>query len=353
MIIHLKDQFDFKKPPVADFKLSMVNGETTVQTSPDNPEYIEQAYEWDLGDGEVDSTLSVVHEYQENGTYTVSLTTSTCDYEGEHQAYADTTFQLCDHTPEIQSDEVWTCLNNDTLFTAPADAYQWYSGCNPIEGATQSYLEDPVQYTVEDNPWIYVLTTVGGCSELSLGVVALPPFSGYSFELVGDTCTDESVMLSLEHFEDNFNGQETIEWYQDGELLTDFNDSTFLLITSPGTYYGTVVNPLSECPDDVIQSEVYQILCGTVGLDEVNGDNANANDSWMIYPNPSRGTVHFDFRERTNPEEILIYRASGELEKTINAFSGEEINVADLSAGIYYVTFKDSNLKTKKLVIIH
>lgn len=328
------DTWDYTKPPVARMKVTKGAGETEMQMVCSNPYAQIQDYQWDLGDGTTDSIQSLLHTYASNGTYTVQLTVTTCDPYGLHTDVADTTFQLCDHTPTVYNDPGWNCMAFDTLRTQPADAYQWYAGCIPIPNATDSILIGAAQYTADSNGWIAVLTTVNGCAEISGDYSTAPLPMGYYYELLGDTCTTDPVALEVHHYSGVFPGTEIIHWYQNGMLLPAATNEDTLWITEPGTYQGSITDPQFGCPFDTTFSELIHIGC-TVGLHENN--NQLDNQLLRLFPNPAADQITLEFSGEHVHGQIQIHDYTGRMVLEQNAKQTSQINIAALPAGLYFV----------------
>ncbi|MEO0471575.1 MAG: T9SS type A sorting domain-containing protein [Bacteroidota bacterium] len=336
--------WDFKKPPRAEFKISMDWDPLTIGIGAKNPDGLVMDYHWDLGDGNTDSIQSFLHQYANNGTYTIQLSTTTCDINGVHTATADTTFQLCAHTPTVFDESSWTCLVDDTLWTQQYDSYQWYLGCQPIPGEVAPFLANPLQYTTPTNSWISVLATRDGCSEISRGYSAVAPWTGYTFELLGDSCTNDTLVFVLRHQNDPLSGDEVIQWYQNGNLLSFNGDS--LLITEVGTYEGRVVNPLANCPLDTTYSPVVKLNCGLVGFESPDDQLA----FWHIFPNPASSHLRLEFENRISSDQVQIVDAHGQLIMEKNVTSDTSLDVSFLPKGLYLIRLKSKPQTALKFI---
>lgn len=338
--------WDFTKPPEARMKVTKGFGETEMEMVCYNPYDQILDYHWDLGDGNTDSLQSLVHSYANNGTYTVELTVSTCNPYGLHTDVRDTTFQLCDHTPTVYNALGWNCMQFDTLRTQSAEAYQWYAGCVPIANATDSILIDAAQYTTASNGWISVVTTVNGCTEMSLNYSTFPLPMGYYYELFGDTCTSEPVALEVHHYSGVFPGSQIISWYFNGTLLPAMTNEDTLWITEPGSYQGSITDPMFGCPFDTTFSEVFHIDC-TVGLEE-NPERIN-DHLFRLYPNPAS-----DYVSIATHQEDLEVEIFNQLGQNVASYRplGSRIGIENLPIGFYTVLFKQNGklLGTAKLM---
>lgn len=318
--------WDYKQLPQSDFQYSIGPGTNEVIFAQTNFGIV-QSFFWDFGDGNTSEEPSPTHSYASNGTYTVSLTTTNCDPDGLHTSTTDTIIQFCEHTPTIFSSNSWLC-ENDTLWTQPADAYQWFSGGVEIPESGQ-FLVGYQQYNTSG---FSVLATVDGCSELSQVFSANPEWSGYYFDAAmgGDPCAGDTALFTVHHIDGFLSGNEIIRWYRDGGLLVDHNDEDTLFITEGGEYTVHVVNPESDCPVDTTSASV-EFVCENVGIE------SNLNDLSKVYPNPASSGITIEFPARSGQEEILIYSATGVLKKSVYAASPAFIDLTELPAGFYFI----------------
>lgn len=331
--------WDYKQLPQSDFQYSIGPGTNEVNFSPQNMNIV-QTYSWEFGDGNTSELPTPTHSYASNGTYTVTLTTTNCDLDGLHTSITDTLIQFCDHTPTVSAAPDSLLCESDTLWTQPADSYQWYSGGMPIPVTTQ-YLANYQQYLTSG---FSVMTTIDGCAELSTVFVTNPEWSGYYFDsaLGGDPCEGDTALFTVHHIE-GLSGDEIIRWYKDDVLLAAQNDEDTLFITEGGEYTVHVINPESDCPLDTT-SAFSEFICESVGVEihsEVFG---------KVYPNPASSMITVEFTEQIGPEEILIYGSTGRLVRATVSISPARIDVGDLPAGLYFIRLKNHPEAVMKVV---
>jgi len=78
--------------------------------------------------------------------------------------------------------------------------------------------------------------------------------------------------------------------------------------------------------------------------------NANANQDYLIYPNPVGNT--FEIKSPLLPTNIKLFDMSGKLIKEINNYNGNKINIDYLSKGMYLIQiYNNKRIVTKKLII--
>jgi PKD repeat protein len=331
--------WNFKKLPVADFRYQAGSGINEIIFNPMN-QNIQQTYFWDLGDGSTSSLPNPTHSYLTNGTYTVSLTTTTCDLQGFHTETSDTVIQFCSHTPTVFTSHPWLC-NYDTLWTQAANSFQWLCNGIPIP-ETNQYLADYSRYNISG---FSVVSSLNGCAELSELYTETPEWSGYYFDAIGNPCLGTPVPFAVLHTSGSLSGSESIRWFKNDTLLSLMNNEDTLLISNSGKYQCIISNPNSNCPLDTT-SYILEIDCEISGIPERHQESC-----WTIFPNPASEYIALKFTKHSAQESIQIYNVIGGLVKTLNANSAEtNINIADLPAGIYYVRLKNNTQSAVKFI---
>ncbi|HTN46313.1 MAG TPA: PKD domain-containing protein [Flavipsychrobacter sp.] len=330
--------WDFKKPPTSNFSYFVGSGINQVIFSPIT-NGVKQTYLWDFGDGTTSTSVNPTHSYSSNGTYTVSLTTTTCDLQGLHTSFTDTVIQFCSHTPTIYSPLPWLC-GLDTLLTQPADSYQWFVNGVPVP-ETGRYIANYARYGISG---FSVRTTVNGCSELSEVYAKTPEWSGYYFDAIGDPCAGDTVAFAVLHINGFLSGQEKILWFKNDTLLPLMTQSDTLLITTAGKYECKVIDPVSRCPLDTT-SYVVHYNCSPLGTTERPQEL-----SWVLYPNPASQDITLQFKNPPLQEQIEIYSVYGHLIKQVKAQQITKIQIADLSNGLYFIRLKNNDYPPLKFI---
>lgn len=96
-------------------------------------------------------------------------------------------------------------------------------------------------------------------------------------------------------------------------------------------------------------SQAYSLVASST-----NGLGLNSRDfdnSIFIYPNPAQNVLNFDVKNDVILSEVSVNDISGkEIFKSTNVI-GNSVDVSNLSAGVYFITFKsDTNSITKKFI---
>jgi hypothetical protein len=332
--------WDYKRLPISDIQYEMGPGANEVIFQSMNWG-INQTCLWDFGDGEISSSSYAPHSYLTDGTYTVTLTTTTCDLQGLHASFADTLIQFCNHTPTIYTSHPWLC-NNDTLWTQAADSYQWFNNGVPLP-ETNQFLANYYQYNISG---FSVVSAVNGCSELSQTYTETPQWSGYYFDATGfgNPCLGDTVPFTVLHIDGFLSGFENILWYKNDTLLPLMTNEDTLFISGEGIYKCEIINPNSNCPLDTT-FYTLEINCETVGMAD-----RSQNLFWSIFPNPATETITIQFTNGTLSEPIQIYNTLGRITKEIEVQSKMEINIADLPNGLYYIRMKNHSESVLKFI---
>ncbi len=331
--------YDFKMLPESDFRFQSGTGSNELIFNPNNP-WIKQTYFWDFGDGTNSSLPNPIHSYASNGTYIVSLTTSNCDLQGFHTSYSDTTIQFCSHTPTVFTIQPWLCYV-DTLWTQPADSYQWYANGFLIP-ETNQYVSDYLNYGISG---FSVMATINGCSELSQMYNDTPQWSGYYFDAIGDPCNGDTVAFAVLHTNGFLPGSQNILWYKNDTLLPLMTNEDTLLIFGSGKYECKVIDPNSNCPLDTT-STLIEYNCNVTGIEE---EIQSAH--WSVFPNPATETITVVFNNYLRSGNIQLYNAMGILIRSLPVSTPlMKINLADVRQGIYYIRLEGENYSTIKFV---
>ncbi len=332
-------QWNFKKLPVADFGYYIGSGLNLVNFNPLYP-WIRQNYHWDFGDGDTSTSSFPAHSYQADGSYLVTLITSTCDQQGFYTSIADTLLHFCSHTPSIYTTQPVLC-NYDTLWTQAADTLQWFSNGIPLP-ETNSYLANYARYA---DLAFSVLTTLNGCQELSEIYSPVPQWSGYYFDAIGNPCSGDTVAFALLHINGFLSGFENILWLKNDTLLPAMTNEDTLFITSEGKYECRVNNASSVCAWDTTTYTI-QYTCSTSVIEE-----SDQRISTLVFPNPATENITVRFAGGPFQKMLNVYDFSGRLLLSLPA-SGTQmnINIADFSPGLYFIRLGNKHSSAAKFV---
>ncbi len=335
--------WDYKKLPIADFRYSTGAGVNKVYFNGINMQNVRQSYFWDFGDNTTSNAQSPSHSYLANGTYTVGLTTTTCNLQGTYTHFKDTVLQFCNHTPTITTANPWLC-KEDTLWTEPADSYQWVVSGSVLP-ETNRYLVNYTQYNISG---FAVISTLNGCSELSEMFSKSHHWSGYYFDALGNPCEGDTVKFAVLHTSGFLSGSEIIQWYKNDTLLINMSNEDTLLVTSTGKYECKLIDPISNCPLDTNSYAIEYDCGGTVGIVNRNTDLQTIN--WRVFPNPVSETLTIEMADWQTSEKVQIYNSTGQLIKTLTVVSSASMDVSDLPIGLYFIRLENHKQSAIKFI---
>jgi PKD repeat protein len=339
-VFDVLNTWDFKLPPQSAFNYIRGAGVNEINFS-SNTNGTAETYLWDFGDGNTSTDPNPTHFYAANGSYNVSLTTTNCNLQGLFTSVTDTVIEFCSHTPTVFAPQPWLC-SYDTLFTQPASAYQWFLSGVPIP-ETGQYIADYSQYGISG---FSVMSTVGGCSELSEIFTGAPQWSGYYFDLVapGNPCLGDTIPWVVLNVNGVLPVTANILWYKNDTLLTAMTNEDTLFISSGGVYTCKVIDPATLCPLDTT-SYTYEFNCSGVGV-----DNNQKNLQWNVFPNPATESITIKFSNPAIKDFVQVYSAMGQLIKQVEAAAKTEIDIAGLPTGVYFIKLKNSSHQPLKIM---
>ncbi len=328
-------KWDFHELPRSDFAYQIGAGLNQVQFNPINPVF-GQTYDWDFGDGNSSTLRIPAHSYSINGSYAVSLTTTICTLQGLETSISDTVIEFCSHTPTISFSNPSLC-NYDTLWTEPADSYQWLAQ-GLIIPENNRYLANYQSYGALS---FSVISTVNTCSELSEPFTANPAWNGYFFDAAwgGDPCAGDTALFIAKHINGYLPDSSLVLWYKDGNLLSAATNRDTLFITTQGIYLCKTIDTTGNCPFDTATSEPLIIDCGSLGSVE-----NRLSPAFQLYPNPARESIWLELSIEAK-DEIQIYNSAGVLLIRIAAARINEIDISSLKSGLYFIRLKNQNIK--------
>lgn len=225
---------------------------------------------------------------------------------------------------------------NETVTVAPADA-DWDLLFGRYYGNVGTE-EEPTMYLV--NGVLHNSTTV---------TIA-------ETDETGETDAEPNLLPTDETYSENINVI--------GDDWKEFNMGTFSYVINPEkTFYvkhndGTIYRVYFTSFEGTSTGNLsfnFANVTPTAGLDEVN-----ENISFGMYPNPASGsvTIMYDLKNSSaDKNTVSIYSVTGakvlETEVTNNSgFFTKELNISNLSRGIYMVQIQSGNAsQTKKLVV--
>jgi PKD repeat protein len=313
-----------------------------------NRSYRAQSYLWDFGDGDTSTLKEPSHNYAADGTYIITLTVYSCDFDHINQSIFTDTITFCAHNPVISPASLFVCpYSHDSLWTQTADNYQWFDDDgDSIQGETNQFLLPYGGYTYS------VSTTLNGCTEMSpqMHVDGYSSNGGLvfyyvdSFGLPDTSCLGDSIMLVL-----NSNKPDqmplVIQWYNDGIAMAGQNDDT-LYATASGIYKVTVT--YNVCPDQPKYESgtfTYAFVNCNFAIDE------NEKDAKIkYYPNPFESIVVLKVEKEIIGMTYFITDISGrEVRKGVFERETNYLKLDEFRSGIYFLHY-GNGLHSIKLI---
>jgi len=129
-----------------------------------------------------------------------------------------------------------------------------------------------------------------------------------------------------------------------GDGIAGTPDGHYELMTGTDT-----IAELLPADADFGSSHVSIVCVGTSGLSELSA----LQESWSLYPNPANDVVEFGLTNDNLLKEITLVTAQGSIVRTVSTTGvSTNMNVSDLSSGVYFVQMKNAlGTSTKQLII--
>ncbi len=168
--------------------------------------------------------------------------------------------------------------------------------------------------------------------------IVLPPFSIISFvspatNLRAET-NDFEVKLTWDASE---NAREYIVMRNDEQIAlvteTAFTDT----VNGNGSYTYSIIAKKYDS-----KAEAVSVKVEVLGLNEINVNRIS------IYPNPASDVIYVDVNDSFN---AVIYNYQGQMIKNVNVDNGQ-INVSDLTSGIYFLEIRTGNEVSVNKVLV-
>jgi len=138
---------------------------------------------------------------------------------------------------------------------------------------------------------------------------------------------------------------------QTGVIVTYYDGTTsnFTVETTGKLYFSddnlnikteTAATAITVIPVNIIRKITFSSTLGTGSF----GDNKN---NLVLYPNPGSGTIQIK-SDTYEDLDVKIYSLTGQLVKQGKYLSGQDIDVSEISRGLYLVQVNDLTLKFSK-----
>jgi gliding motility-associated-like protein len=220
-------------PPVAAY--THLTPECTQQTDFTNLSTPGLLYGWNFGDNSTSTLVNPTHQYQNPGSYTVTLIVSTIDGCGDTTSNTVVIDPLpyAYFVPNIDTCQLNATFNNSSLNAA---SYSWNFGDN----TTSNSVNPTHTYTQTGTyPVTLVVTDVNGCTDTMVQYVSPYILANADFTFAVDTCMRQVNFFNLSdlalNYQWNFGDGNTSDNISASHQFTDDGNYSVLLITNPGT----------------------------------------------------------------------------------------------------------------------
>ena len=318
-------------------------------------------YLWDFGDGTTSSEQSPIHEYSEEGIYTVSLTIQS----NETTSYSET--QL------YAGEDTWYPTYCQALFffyMNPSNFYEiQFDDISYGDGFIQTWFWDfgDGQTSNQQNP-LHIYSEQGTYDVL-LSIIADPCFNTFETQIVvNEDSIYNNECFPLFYFDIQGNevtfydispGNPTW-WYWDfGDGTTSDEQHPVHLFDEVGVHQiafmvGTSIKSKSDSITHImeIDFENSTIISSVVIPGGISTNINNAKSLYKdikIYPNPA-DEILFIKLPQFEPINVEIYTITGQkvLTKLINSPSKSYLYVNNLQQGIYFIKINTKHYSTIK-----
>lgn len=139
------------------------------------------------------------------------------------------------------------------------------------------------------------------------------------------------------------------QWFLNDTMILNSNSN--MLFANYNGNYEAIVSYSSYCYDTT--NLISVIVNPTNGI----SNNLMLGSFLKLYPNPSNGTITFEYTgpNYSEPFEILIYNLAGSLIKSFPLLNNHsQLTLADWQTGVYYAVFRNRTITSQpqKLVVI-
>jgi hypothetical protein len=206
--------------------------------------------------------------------------------------------------------------------------------------------------TAIDNEWpgidagsSNVFNDITDLNSIILDADEFPRFRGYDIDM-GHL---EIPYAKLTVFITPTEAADIAEWTYDSWIDSFYSGQSFWKTPETLTIEFSDVDGYNTPSPSVVDMEwghdydVYGNYVVVTNLEQTYSDN-----TFSVYPNPAESTLYFSFANGKANENINIFTADGKLVKSVNAELSNQIEISDLSSGLYFIKYQNQTVKLIK-----
>ena len=310
-------------PPVALFTFSGDPLVTFTDLSTESP----SLWSWDFGDGDFSTEQNPIHNYTENGTYTVCLTATNDIGSGSScQTVVIDFYPLPEAIFTFTGDPTVTFTD---LSTNSPESWFW----NFDDGGFSSEQNPVHTFTTNDTYNVCLeVTNAGGvdvvCQDVVIGNVVITPVADFDYFF--------GVDLTVSFFDNSTNSPSNWSWnFGDGET-SDLQDPMHVY-AAPGSYNVCLTAGNAGGSDE---------YCQQITLTGIETNNAV---SLTAYPNPASAIIIIEMPQTQSDVAVQVINAIGQKIAIEPIMHGNNtsisLNIESLPAGAYTVAINAASIK--------
>ena len=152
-------------------------------------------------------------------------------------------------------------------------------------------------------------------------------------------------------------GTANVNFHAGDEVL--LHDGTFISPSAGGSFYA-YIEPFNPCSSNQSKRGSYDennyhnaSYQNDLSIEEEKHyENLSEEEIISIFPNPNRGSFNVMLSDTDDEiQKIIVYDMMGKMIYSDETFKGGEINIPDVSSGVYYLTILLNKQIIKKKII--
>ena len=320
--------------PLAAFAANAILGQATVQF--DNASIAASSFHWDFGDGATNEAANPAHNYEADGTYTVTLiATTSC---GSDTATQEVTI-LLPPAASWEQNATEGCEGLSIQFNAtpqdPGLTYAWtFEGGEP---ATSDLTNPTILYPISGNYFVQLIVTNAAGADTAVQnsavIITGGPASAFTTSVNGFNLALENNSSSGSSYFWDFGDENTSELFAPGHIYEEEGVYTVILVVSNDCGSDTAAVTITIDSNLPVADFGYENQEGCAPLTvQFFNQSVNADSVQWIFPG---GTPSASSEQ--NP--VVVYAESGIYNGTIISYNSAgsaaqtQMNIVSVMAG--------------------